>query len=184
MVRAARTFRKRARTPAPDAGRAYAALAAVGRPDRRRLVTGVLVTRVPVACPLAFPWPLRGLVEVVFHRGTRANGVVGLVPRTGDPVAWLVASMVVIILLWGFSESLQRLSFTRFAVGLVRDARATALERIPDAGDRKPGELISAVTGDAARVKSGIKSILIGASRNGAFFVGVAIIIWLIDALI
>jgi ABC-type multidrug transport system fused ATPase/permease subunit len=166
------------------ARRTYTALAPYGRPHRRQLISGTAATLVLVACRLAFPWPLRGLMEIVFHRGTRANGVVGLVPHTGDPVWWLVGSFVAIILLWGLSESFQRLSFTRFAVGLVRDSRASALAQIPAADDRKPGDLISAVTGDAARVKSGVKSILIGTSRNGAFFVGVTIIIWLIDPLI
>jgi ABC-type multidrug transport system fused ATPase/permease subunit len=165
---------------------AYTALAPFGRPHRRHLVTGALATLVLVACRLAFPWPLRGLMEIVFHGGNHGNGaaVAALVPRAGDPVWWLVGSFVAIILLWGLSESLQRLSFTRFAVGLVRDSRAAALARIPAAGDREPGDLISAVTGDAARVKSGVKIILIGTSRNGAFFVGVTIIVGLISPLI
>jgi ATP-binding cassette subfamily C protein len=165
------------------ARRAYAALAPYGRPHRRQLLQGAAATLVLVACRLAFPWPLRGLMEIVFHQGTRANGVVGLVPRTGDPVWWLVGSLVAIILLWGISESFQRLTFTRFAVGLVRDSREAVLARIP-ATDRKAGDLISGVTGDASRVKSGVKSVLIGTSRNGAFFVGVTIIICLIDPLL
>jgi ABC-type multidrug transport system fused ATPase/permease subunit len=139
-----------------------------------------------VACRLAFPWPLRGLMEVVFPARITGRGatVVGLVPHTGSPVWWLVGSFVVIILLWGVSESFQRLTFTRFAVGLVRDSRAAAIARIPVAGDRQPGDLISAVTGDAARVKSGVKTILIGTSRNAAFFIGVTVIVSLIYPLI
>jgi ABC-type multidrug transport system fused ATPase/permease subunit len=150
------------------------------------LLGGTLATCVLVACRLAFPWPLRGLMEIVFHRGMHGNGAVvaGLVPHTGDPVWWLVGSFVVIILIWGVSESLQRLSFTRFAVGLVRDSRAAALAQIPAAVDREAGDLIAAVTGDASRVKNGVKTILIGTSRNGAFFVGVTIIVSLMDPLI
>src|SRR5262249_9931677 len=116
----------------------------------------------------------------------RGAAVASLVPRLGDPVWWLVGSFVAIIVLWGISESLQRLTFTRFAVGLVRDSRAAALAAIPAAaaGDRDPGDLIAAVTGDAARVKSGVKTILIGTSRNATFFLGVTIIVSLIDPLI
>ncbi len=169
------------------ARRTYGTLAPYGRPYRRRLIEGTLATLLLVACRLAFPWPLRGLMEIVFHKGSRGRGatVAALVPHTGDPVWWLTGSFVVIILLWGVSESLQRLAFTRFAVGLVRDTRAAALAQLPrTAENRDAGDLIAAVTGDAARVKSGVKTILIGTSRNGAFFIGVTIIVSLIDPLI
>jgi ATP-binding cassette subfamily C protein len=164
----------------------YAALAPFGRPHRRHLLEGAAATLVLVACRLAFPWPLRGLMVSVFHSGGRSGGaaVAGFLPHTGDPVWWLVGGLVVIILLWGISESLQRLYFTRFAVGLVRDTRAAAIAQIPAASGREPGDLISAVTGDASRVKSGVKTILIGTSRNAAFFIGVTIIISLIYPLI
>jgi ABC-type multidrug transport system fused ATPase/permease subunit len=165
------------------ARRTYTALAPYGRPHRMQLAAGAGATLALVACRLAFPWPLRGLMEIVFGSGTRGRTVVGLVPASGDPLWWLTGALVAIILLWGVSESIQRLCFTRFSAGLVRDARAAALDRVP-AADRKAGDLITAVTGDTARVKSGLKSVLIGTSRNGAFFVGVAVIISLIDPLI
>jgi ATP-binding cassette subfamily B protein len=172
---------------AQRARKTYRRLAPYGRPYRRRLIEGALATLLLVACRLAFPWPLRGLMEIVFHRGVAGRGatVAGLVPRIGDPVWWLVGSFVVIILLWGLSESLQRLAFTRFAVGLARDSRAAAVARLPRAAEsRDAGDLMAAVTGDAARVKSGVKTILIGTSRNGAFFIGVTVIVALLDPLI
>src|SRR5262249_9037657 len=164
-------------------------LAPHARPHRRYLVEGTLATIVLVAARLAFPWPLRGLLEIVFHKGSHGRGaaVAALIPRVGDPVWWLVGAFVAIILLWGISESLQRLMFTRFAVGLVRDSRAAALAAVPDAaaaGKRGPGDLIAAVTGDAAPGKNGVKAILIGASRNATFFLGVTIIVSLIDPLV
>jgi ABC-type multidrug transport system fused ATPase/permease subunit len=165
---------------------AYRGLAPFGLPHRRYLLGGSVATLVLVACRLAFPWPLRGLMEIVFHRGAQGNGAVvaQLVPHTGSPVWWLVGSFVAIILLWGVSESLQRLNFTRFAVGLVRDSRSAALARLPSAAEREAGDLIAAVTGDASRVKSGVKTVLIGTSRNGAFFIGVTVIVSLIDPVI
>lgn len=174
-------------TTVQRARRTYRTLRPYGARHRVHLVEGAIATLVLVASRLAFPWPLRGLMEIVFHKGSRGRGatVVALVPHVGDPVWWLVGSFVAIILLWGVSESLQRLTFTRFAVGLVRDSRAAALTRLPAAAkDRPAGDLIAAVTGDAARVKSGVKGILIGTSRNGAFFAGVTIIVSLIDPLI
>ena len=167
--------------------KAYNAIAPYGRPHRRYLIQGTGATLVLVACRLATPWPLRGLMDIVFQQGKNSRGavVIGFVPRVGDPVWWLIGSFAAIILLWGVSESLQRLTFTRFAVGLVRDARAAALKNIPAAEERREaGDLIAAVTGDAARVKSGVKAILIGTSRNAAFFVGVAIILFLIEPLL
>ncbi len=163
----------------------YRVLAPYGAPHRAHLVAGAVATLVLVAARLAFPWPLRGLMEIVFKQGSsgRAQGVVNLVPRQGDPVLWLVGTFVVIILVWGVAESWQRLAFTRYAVGLTRDVRAAALARLSGRGrcGSAAGDLIATVTGDTSRVKTGIKSILIGTSRNGAFFVGVAVIVTVID---
>ncbi|MDT4959720.1 MAG: ATP-binding cassette, subfamily bacterial [Pseudonocardiales bacterium] len=176
-----RTTVRRART-------AVRVLAPYGRPYRRHLIEGAVATVVLVAARLAFPWPLRGLMEIVFHQNLTARGgtVLGLVPHVGDPIIWLVGAFAVIVLVWGVSESLQRLAFTRYAVGLVRDVQAEALRRLPRAVKRgeSAGDLISTVTSDASRVKTGAKSILIGMSRNGGFFLGVAVIVSLIDPLI
>jgi ABC-type multidrug transport system fused ATPase/permease subunit len=163
-------------------------LAPYGRPHRRYLIEGSVATLVLVAARLAFPWPLRGLLEIVYQRGAggRGGSVVALLPGRGDPVVWLVGAFVLIILVWGVAESLQRLAYTRFAGGLVRDIRIQALRRLPDAkvGGPVAGDVISTVTGDASHLKSGLKSILITTSRNGAFFFGVATIVALIDPLV
>src|SRR3954471_10897544 len=150
---------------------AYRTLAPYGAPHRRHLMEGTVATLVLVAARLAFPWPLRGLMEIVFHEGSpgRAKGVVDLVPSQGDPEVWLIGAFVVIILVWGVSESRQRLAFSRYAVGLTYDVRDAAIQRVSKRGapGTAPGDLISIVTGDASRLKTGIKSILIGISRNG-----------------
>ena len=164
---------------------AYRVLAPYGAPHRQQLRLGAVATLVLVAARLAFPWPLRGLMEIVFQQNGpgRAQGVVGLVPRQGDPVVWLIAAFVVIILVWGVAESRQRLAFTRYALGLTYDVRQAAIARL-SGRSATPGALISTVTGDASRVKAGIKSILIGISRNGAFFLGVAVIVTVIDPVV
>ncbi|MFN2562345.1 MAG: hypothetical protein ABR571_13760 [Jatrophihabitans sp.] len=159
-----------------------------GRPHRRHLVRGAVATVFVVAARLAFPWPLRGLLEVVFHSNGagRQGAVLAIVPDAGDPVVWLVASFAVIVIVWGVAESLQRLEFTRYAVGLVQGVRRAALRQLPAAAKegQDAGDLIATVTSDAARVKTGTKSILIGMSRNGGFFLGVAVIVTIIAPLI
>jgi ABC-type multidrug transport system fused ATPase/permease subunit len=166
---------------------AYRFLAPYGRRHRRHLAQGGVYTLVLVTARLAFPWPLRGLMEIVFHQGAsgRATGVVDMVPSAGDPELWLIGAFVIIILVWGVSESFQRLAFSRFAIGLVHDVRRKAITRVAtDATRASPGELISTITGDTTRLKSGLTSILIGFSRNGVFFLGVALIVSLIDPVI
>jgi ABC-type multidrug transport system fused ATPase/permease subunit len=162
-------------------------LAPYARPHRRHLISGGLFTLVLVAARLAFPWPLRGLMEIVFHRDApgRATGVVDLVPQLGDPELWLIGAFVVIILVWGVAESFQRLSFTRFAVGLANELRRKSIRRVSaDPTSSSPGELIATITGDIGKLKSGVTSILIGLTRNCVFFLGVAVIVTLIDPVI
>ena len=159
---------------------AYRVLAPYGVPHRRHLVQGWVATVVLVAARLAFPWPLRGLMELVFHQGSagRAKGVVAMVPTAGDPVGWLLGAFVLIVLVWGLAEYWQRLAFTRYAIGLVGGVRNAALRRV---GQGRiygtPGEVIATVTGDTGKVKSGITSVLVGMSRNGLFFLGVSVIL-------
>src|SRR5206468_10934788 len=143
-------------------------------------------TLVLVAARLSFPWPLRGLLELVFHNNNTGQGVVGLVPKVGDPAVWLIGAFVVIILVWGVAESLQRLAFTRYAVGLTQGLREAALARLPERGARsvRPGDVLATITGDTSRVKTGVKSILIGISRNGVFFLGVTVIVTIIDPIV
>ncbi len=167
---------------------AYQALVPYGTAHRQHLLTGAVATVILVAARLAFPWPLRGLLEIVFRQNGsgRAQRVVSLVPHYGDPIVWLIGAFVVIILVWAMAESRQRLSFTRYAVGLSSNLRAAAIARVPGraASGSAAGDLISIVTGDTSRVKTGVKSILIGISRNGAFFLGVAVIVTVIDPVV
>jgi len=166
---------------------AHRALRPYGMPHRRQLVRGAGATLVLVAARLSFPWPLRGLLEIVFHNnGTGGPGeVIRLVPHRGDPAVWLIGAFVVIILVWGIAEARQRLAFTRYAVGLSRGLRDATLANLPaPRRSRGAGEVISTVTGDIARIIVGVKGILIGVSRNGAFFIGVTVIVTIIDPLV
>ena len=155
------------------------------RPHRRWLVFGSLGTLFVVACRLAFPWPLRGVLELAFaDQGSTA--VADMVPAQGDPALWLGGAFVLIVLIQGLAELVQRLSFARFSIGLVHDARTAAIEKLsepqaPGTEGRDPGDLIARVIGDSARVKSGLKGVLIRMTQNGVFFFGVLIVLFVID---
>ena len=83
-----------------------------------------------------------------------------MVPASGAPELWLGGAFILIVLIQGLAELVQRLSFARFSIGLVHDARAAAVERLseppaPGSAERDPGDLIARVIGDSGRVKSG-----------------------------
>lgn len=162
---------------------AWRGLAPFARPHRRALVPGILGACGVVAARLAFPWPLRGVLELTLHQGgTRGATVAKLVPSGADPTLWLTASFVVIVVVWALSEYVQRLAFARFASGTVRDAKAAAIKRLErkGVGDRDPGEMLARILGDSARLKSGIRGVLVGLTRNGLFFVGTSVIMLMI----
>jgi ATP-binding cassette, subfamily B, bacterial len=154
------------------------------RPHRRWLVFGSIGTLLVVACRLAFPWPLRGVLELAFDE--KGNTVAEMVPSSGDPALWLGGMFIFIVLCQGLAELVQRLSFARFSIGLVHDARGAALGKLseppgPAGTSRNPGDLIARVIGDSSRVKSGLKGVLIRMTQNGVFFFGVLVVLLVID---
>jgi len=159
---------------------AWRGLAPFARPHRRALAPGILGAFGVVAARLAFPWPLRGVLELTLHQGGgRGASVAQLVPAGGDASLWLTGSFVVIIVVWALAEYIQRLSFARFAAGTVRDARDAAVKQL-EAGrgsDRDPGDMLARIIGDSARLKSGIRGVLVSTTRNGIFFLGVSAIV-------
>jgi ATP-binding cassette, subfamily B, bacterial len=165
-------------------GYVRARLGPFARRHRKWLIRGTLGTFVVVACRLAFPWPLRGILELAFSQ--KESTVASLTPSAGNPEFWLGGAFILIVLCQGLAELIQRLSFARFSIGLVHDARGAALDSLskPSAEDqrsRDPGDLIARVIGDSARVKAGLKGVLIRMTQNGVFFVGVCIMLLVID---
>jgi ATP-binding cassette subfamily B protein len=148
------------------------------RAHRRLLVVGTLGTLIVVACRLAFPWPLRGILEVAFD--TPDAAVASLVPSSGDPMLWLGGAFLAIVVAQGIGELVQRLSFARFSIGVVHDLRTQALARL-ERGANDPGDVIARVIGDSARFKSGLKGVLIRLTQNGTYFVGVCVMLTIID---
>jgi ATP-binding cassette subfamily B protein len=167
---------------------AWRGVAPFARPHRAALVPGMLGAIGVVAARLAFPWPLRGVLELTLHAGgARGASVTKLVPAGGDQTLWLIGAFVVIIAVWAVAEYVQRLAFARFASGTVRDARDAAVRRLEAKGgetNKDPGDMLARIMGDSQRLKSGIRSVLVGTTRNGFFFLGVAVILLFIDVAI
>lgn len=163
-------------------GRARRSLAPLARPHRGLFLQGSLATVGVVACRLAFPWPMRAVLESTVNAGHRAGPVLQWVPGGGDPLVWLIGAFVAIILLWGLTEHLQRLAFARYAGGVAREARAAALQAIAD-GSRagETTDLVDDARTDARRLKSSLRSVLVNTTRNGLFFVAATVIIAVID---
>ena len=163
-------------------GRAYRTLAPYGRPYRLALLRGLLVTVGVVAARLAFPWPMRAVMEAALHQGHRGGALLSLLPAQADPVTWLVIVFVAIILCWAVCEHLQRLTFARFAGAVARDTRAAALGAIGrGAGEGHAADLVAGAQTDSTRLKSGLRGLLINATRNGLFFLAATVIIAVID---
>lgn len=160
----------------------YRFLAPLGRPYRWLLVKGLLATIALVAARLAFPWPMRAVIQATQHRGHHATAVLHLVPSGRDPTYWLVGSFLAIILVWGISEHLSRLTFARFAAAVARDARGRAMRVIARSEHEAAApDLVASVTRDCASFKTGLRAALINTTRNGLFFVAATVIIALID---
>jgi len=154
-----------------------------GRLHLRFLAGGAVGALGVVLLRLALPWPLRGVVEVVFpgrHSG-RGRWMLHWIPDGVDPVVALCVAYVVLAALAGLFEMLLRVCLARFGNRTVNGLRQEALATVRR--DRRPGnpaELIACVVGDAARLKASLKGFLVHASQNVLLVVGVTVLfLWI-----
>jgi ABC-type multidrug transport system fused ATPase/permease subunit len=158
-----------------------ATLSRFGRPHRRALVIGVAGSAGWVACRLAMPWPLRGVVELVFAETgaghPRGQTVTELLPGVGSPLVWLLGGYVLVIALLAMAELVQRRHLTAFASRTMRDIRAEAVKSVQASGAAVGhGELVVRLVSDVGRVKADLKGILIHASQNGLLFAAICVL--------
>jgi ATP-binding cassette subfamily B protein len=151
-------------------------LARFGAAHRGSLAAGLLATIGVVLCRLALPWPLRGIVELVFPGGAAEASAVA--PGTGTGVIWFAGGFLVLAVATGVFELVQRTWVARFASRTVRDLRAAAIGAA--ARETDPADLIARAVGDGARLKSNLNGFLVQAGRNGLLLLGITcVFLWI-----
>ncbi len=134
-----------------------------------------------VAARLALPWPLRSLVDGVL--GAEGTADTQALLERALPLGALLLG---IFLALGLFDLLERLWFARFAIGTVRDLRATAYRaalRVHQRGVKSStGDLVARLVGDAARIKAGMQGFLVHVATNSLILVGVTCVLFWIDS--
>ncbi|MGE4605589.1 MAG: ABC transporter transmembrane domain-containing protein, partial [Myxococcota bacterium] len=156
-------------------------LAPHSRRHLRLFVLGAVGACCTVAARLALPWPLRAVAQRWMDP---AEGAVSGVPTVFDPVLTMGLLFLALILLLGFSDYSARLYFARFAIGTVRDLRGSVFRSVVRGSARRrakrPGDLVSRLVGDTARIKAGLQGFLLHVGTNGLTLVGAtAIVFWM-----
>ncbi len=145
-----------------------------GAPHKWWLVRGVLASVGVVFFRLLMPWPLRGIIELVFPRsGHKGRLIVDFLPNWGDPVLLLCISYVVIAFGLGLFELFQRVNVMRFAAQTVHDMRGAAVQgasALPPNERGASGDFIARIIGDSARIKAGLSGIIVHGLQNGLLF--------------
>jgi ABC-type multidrug transport system fused ATPase/permease subunit len=163
-----------------------AGLRPFARPYRRPLASALLASLFLTAVQLAFPWPLKSLVDLT-RAGAQANPVSGLVPAGTDPVVWLAGGFALLGVAFGLAEYWQRVAVARFVVPTVNDARLGLFRRFLDnsphrEGRRDPGDVLTRMVTDTAKLRVGLKGVLVHLLQHGLFVGGVSIVMLIVDA--
>jgi ABC-type multidrug transport system fused ATPase/permease subunit len=143
------------------------------RPHRRHLRAALAASVVVTAAQLALPWPLTWLVELASDGGTGS-------------AAWPVVALLAVGLVLGGSEYFQRVSVAKYVVRSVNDARVGILTRSQDAAvrgvmAREPGDVLTRVVSDTARLRVGLKGVLVHVLQHGLFLFGVSVVLLILD---
>jgi len=131
---------------------------------------------------LILPWPLRMVIEP-YLQGTldTTQGWLYWIPSSIHPVVAMGILFVVVLFALGLADLIERLCFARFAIGSVRDLRAqayrAAIQTDPTQMTTRTGDLVARLIGDTARIKTGIKGLLVHVATNGATFLGVILVL-------
>lgn len=157
--------------------RALRTILTYGEPHKSWLRRGFLGTIGVVFFRLAMPWPLRGVIEVVFPRASRHGTLlVDSLPDFSEPVIWLSIIYILLAIGLGVFEYIQRVNIMRYAAGTVHDMRGAAIKgaaSLPLSERVAAGDVISRIIGDSARIKAGISGILVHGFQNGLLFLAV-----------
>ncbi len=166
---------------------AFHGLGPYARPYRRQLAVAVVASAVVSLAQLAFPWLLKGTVDLALaRRGHHTHWLTTVLPSVGSPVAWLGGAFVVLSLVLALSEYWQRLAVSRFVVPTIDDARVGIFTRLissssPQDLARDPGDVLTRVVGDSARLRVGLRGLLTHLLQHGLFIVGVFVVLTVLD---
>jgi ABC-type multidrug transport system fused ATPase/permease subunit len=160
------------------------ALGPYARPHRRRLVTALVASVVVTAAELALPWPLTWIAELAVPSAP-GSGTPGWLPSSGNPLQWPVLALLVVGVLFGLGEYVQRLAVARYVVRTVNDARvgivSTSLRSQPDKRKPDTGDVFTRVVHDTARLRIGMKGVVVHLLQHGLFLLGVSAVLLVLD---
>ncbi len=141
---------------------------------------GVAGTLGVVLFRLLMPWPLRGVIELVFPRGSHKGRIlVEYLPAWGDPIIWLVVFYVLMAVGLGISEMIQRVNFKSFSSHTAHDMRAAAVRgvrAVPVSQRTATGDIISRIIGDSARIKAGLSGVMVHGLQNALIFLLICVV--------
>lgn len=155
------------------------------RRHRRQFLVALVASVLLTLAQLALPWPLKGIVELTLDEPSRSGWMTAVLPESGSPVVWLTAALVVIGALLGLAEHRQRLAVARFVVPAINDARLGIFARYVESSGthpaRDPGDVLTRVVGDSARLRVGLKGVLVHVLQHGLFVLGVSVVLLFLD---
>lgn len=154
--------------------RAIRMIITFGGPHMGWLLRGAFATIGVVLFRLAMPWPLRGVMEVVFlHNVKEGRHLENFLPGWGEPLLWLSAFYILFAIGLGVSEMFQRVNIMRFSAQTVHDMRAAAVRGAGSSTGKKraaSGDIVARIVGDSARIKAGLSGIMVHGLQNGLLF--------------
>lgn len=155
------------------------------RPLALAAFSALLVIAIRISIPFLFKELLKPMLSGSHnHR----NLSTWLESSAIEPTLIFGVGFLLLLTLLGFFDFLMRLKFAQFAIGTVRDLRARAFRSAllvdPSIRATDSGELIARLIGDTARVKEGLKGFLVHVATNGGLFVGVSVILIILEPLL
>jgi ATP-binding cassette subfamily B protein len=152
------------------------------RRHQRKLGLGAALSVLVIGIRLSLPWLFRGLLEPLISSNEAHQKLSSAV---GEPLLFGVLVFGLLVAL-GLVDYLMRLQFAQFAIGVVREVRAKALQSAiqidPRIRPSRPGDLVARLVGDTARIKEGLKGFLVHVATNGLMLVGVSVVLLCVDA--
>jgi ATP-binding cassette subfamily B protein len=152
------------------------------RPHRRRLSVALGASVLVTLAQLAMPWPLSWMVDLA---APSPSAPPSWLPSSGDPALWMMACLVIVGAVLGGSEYLQRVSVARYVVRSINDARVGVLAgSLRGSTKRDPGDIVTRVVTDTARMRVGMKGALVHILQHGLFLVGVSVVMLALDVVL